>query len=91
MPNITWVAADLYYIETNPQRILNFKSIWQKTTEKSPVTLFLAKDNNSSEPNTKKVEINLYYIKTSLYITFQVNSSKTAEKSLRNLILAIGN
>ena len=54
------------------------KSISQKTTEKSPENLILAKGNNSckSMSSVKKRELDLYYVKTNSYIEYQVNITK---------------
>ena len=47
-------------------------------TKKSPENEILAKGNNSckSRSNAKKVEHDLYYVKTHSYTKFQVNITK---------------
>ena len=70
-----------------------FKSISQKTAEKSAENEILAKGNNScksgSSVNTLKLE--LYYVMTNSCTKFQVNISNETDKSPENLILAKGN
>ena len=58
--------------------IPNFRSIPQKTGEKSSENEIFAKGNNSSKSwsNETKVELGLYYVKTNPYTKFQVNISK---------------
>ena len=47
-------------------------------TKKSPENDIFAKGNNSckSKSNATKVELDLYYVKTNLYMKFQLNMSK---------------
>ena len=75
--------------------IPNFKSISQKTGEKSLENKIFAKGNNSinSKSNTTKLKLDLYYIKTNLYMymKYQVNMSKDDKDMPRNEILAKGN
>ena len=68
---------------TNP--IPNFKSIFQKTAEKSPENLNLGKGNNSykSKSSLTTVELDLYYVKTNSYTKFQVNISKDSREKVR--------
>ena len=64
--------------------ILNFKSISQKTAEKSLENLILAKGNNSckSRSSVTKVKLDLYHVMSNSYTKFQVNISKDSrEKS----------
>ena len=64
--------------------IPNFKSISQKTSEKSLENEILAKANNSckSRSTVTKVELDLYNVITNSYTKFQVNISKDCrEKS----------
>ena len=58
--------------------IPNFRSIPEKTGEKSSENEIFAKGNNSSKSwsNETKVELDLYYVKTNPYTKFQVNISK---------------
>ena len=60
--------------------VLNFKSISQKTAEKTPGNLILAKGNNSCKSTVKfsvmKLKLDLYYVMTNSYTEFQVNISK---------------
>ena len=76
-PNTTKLKLDLYYVKTNSY--MYFKSICRKMTKKSPKNEFLAKGNNSckSRSNGIKVKLDLWhYVKTNLYVKFQVNTSK---------------
>ena len=64
--------------------ILDFKSISQKTAEKSPENLILAKGNNSCKrrSSVNKLKRDLYYVMTNSYTKFQVNISQDSrEKS----------
>ena len=56
----------------------NFKSISQRTAEKSPENFILAKGNNSCKKRSsvRKLKLDLYYVTTHSYTKFQVNISK---------------
>ena len=58
--------------------IPNFKSISQKTAEKSLENWISAKGNNSYKRrlNVTKLKLDLYYVMTNSYTKFQVNISK---------------
>ena len=62
--------------------IPNFKSISQKTVEKSLENYILAKGNNSykSMSSVSKLELDLYCVNTNSYTKFQVNISKDGRK-----------
>ena len=64
----------------------------QKTTEKSPENLILAKGNNSckSMSSVTKRELDLYYVKTNSYTKFQVNVSKDDREKFRKLNFSKG-
>ena len=51
---------------------------YYKTGEESPENKIFAKGNNSikSTTNKTKLKLDLYYVKTNPYMTFQVNMSK---------------
>ena len=71
------LRLDLYYVKKNLYK-LNFKSIYQKTTEKSSENYILANGNNSCKRRSSvmKLEFDLYYVKTNSYTKFQVNILK---------------
>ena len=52
----------------------NFKSISQRTAEKSPENFILAKGNNSCKKRSsvRKLKLDLYYVTTHSYTKFQV-------------------
>ena len=73
-----WQKSNLICIKTKLIQIPNFKSISQRTIEKSSENQIFKKANNSSETrsNVTIVELDLYYVKTNSYTKFQVNISK---------------
>ena len=73
-----WRNSKLICIMSWQIHIPNFKSIFQKTAEKSLENSILAKGNNSrkSKSSVTKLKLDLYYIMTNSYTKFQVNISK---------------
>ena len=63
--------------------IPNFKSISQKTAEKSPENEILAKGNNSykSMSSITTLKLNVYCVNTNAYTKFQVNISKDGREN----------
>ena len=61
-------------------------SQYYRTGEESPENYTFAKGNNSikSRSNTTKLKLDLYYVKTNLYLKFQLNMSKDDKEKSRN-------
>ena len=87
-----WRNSYLICIMSWQIHIPNFKSISEKTSEKSLVNLILAKDNNSykSRSSVTKLELDLNYVKTNSYTKFQVNISKDSREQSGKLNFSKG-
>ena len=85
--------SNLICITSRQIHIPNYKSISQKTGEKSLENKILAKGNNSfkSRSNATKVKLDLYHVKTNVKYKSQIPnlksiSQETTEKSSENRV-----
>ena len=88
MSSVTKVKLDL----SKPIHMPNFNLISQKTTEKSPENLILAKGNYSrkSRSSVTKFKLDLYNVMTKSVTKFQVNISNDNREEFGKLIISKG-
>ena len=85
-----WQNSNLNSIKSKPIHLPNFKSISQKTAEKSPENLIFTNGNHSCKSRSSVTKTQTWTVLSQKPIHFKSISQKTAEKSPENYIFTKG-